>query len=105
MSNGSPVRAAYLVSRFPIVTETFVLRELNEVDRFPDLELELVSLFKAQDPVMHAGAERWSTRVRQASLFRGAREFMRGALRHPMRARSVVAELVQRHGSAPRQLG
>jgi glycosyltransferase involved in cell wall biosynthesis len=53
------VRIAYLVSRFPAVSETFVLRELNAVDRHADVEVDLLSLFPSRDSTVHPSARGW----------------------------------------------
>ena len=44
-SEGGALRVVYMVSRFPNVSETFVLRELNEVAATAGVEAELASLF------------------------------------------------------------
>jgi colanic acid/amylovoran biosynthesis glycosyltransferase len=65
------MRVAYVVSRFPHVTETFVVRELNGVDASADVELELFSLFPAIDAPLHPSARDWVARLRRGSV-RGA---------------------------------
>ena len=67
------MRVAYIVSRFPHVTETFVVRELNGVDAAADVELELFSLFPTTDGTLHPAARGWVARLRRGSA--------RGALR------------------------
>jgi len=61
------MKVAYMVSRFPHVTETFVVRELNGVDAATDLELELFSLFPAVDATLHPAARGWVGRLRGGS--------------------------------------
>jgi hypothetical protein len=45
----APLRLAYLVARFPKTTETFVVRELNEVSANPDIDARLYSLFPPEE--------------------------------------------------------
>ena len=52
------MRVAYFVSRFPTVSETFVLRELDAVAQ--ELEVELHALFPApREEVVHPAARAW----------------------------------------------
>ena len=69
------MKIAYVVSRFPTVTETFVVRELTEVDMAADLQIELFSLFPAVEAPVHPAARDWLTRLHRGSA--------RGALRGP----------------------
>jgi glycosyltransferase involved in cell wall biosynthesis len=59
-------RVAYIVSRFPLITETFVLRELDELAKRPEFEVSLNSLFSGDASVLHARAERWLPRLHRA---------------------------------------
>ena len=61
------MRVAYLVSRFPVVTETFILRELTAVDRQDGVDVELLSLFPAAVSTVHPAAEPWLERVHRPS--------------------------------------
>ena len=61
------MRIAYVVSRFPDPSETFVLRELNAVEGRGGAELELFILFPPKDPFVHAEAERWVGRAHRVS--------------------------------------
>lgn len=59
-SSGSPV--AVLVSRFPSITETFILRELIEMERL-GVEVVLVPLLRHRESVVHPQAEPWVPRA------------------------------------------
>lgn len=60
------VRVAYIVSRFPKVTETFIAREMNEVaDR--GIDVQLLALVRQRAPVVHPQAEPFLARCRFAS--------------------------------------
>lgn len=53
-------RLDYLVSRFPKTSETFILRELDALDRRGGWEIEVRSLFRSPDAAtVHAAASRW----------------------------------------------
>lgn len=53
------LQIAYFVSRFPHVSETFIVRELNELEGRAGVEIELFSLFPAVDRTVHSAATRW----------------------------------------------
>jgi colanic acid/amylovoran biosynthesis glycosyltransferase len=56
---------AYVVSRFPEVTQTWMLRELEHVASSPGLECELLSLFPPmkRTATVHPAAESWLPRL------------------------------------------
>ena len=95
---------AYLVSRFPKATETFVLRELDAVSRDSRLQLELTSLLAPTEPVIHAAAAPWVERLHQASLKRGAVRTLGFLFREPRRLVRVLTTLVAAHVRHPRRL-
>jgi colanic acid/amylovoran biosynthesis glycosyltransferase len=89
------VRVAYVVSRFPHVSETFIVRELNAVTASGEIDVELFSLFEPVDPTVHPAAERWV-----AGLHRGGRRRALFGLafwlaRRPLRTVSSVAAIVR----------
>ena len=51
-----PMKIAYLVSRFPSVTETFILREMDELER-RGFEIELFSLVRENLDFVHESAQ------------------------------------------------
>lgn len=57
-----PLRLAQLVSRFPMVTETFVLYELEALKRL-GVTVELYSLLREHPKVVHPEAEKWVRRA------------------------------------------
>lgn len=61
------MKIAYVVSRFPLASETFILREMAGVDGQDGLEIELLSLFPPARPFVHPLAERWMGRARTPS--------------------------------------
>ena len=62
-ANGAgPLRVAQVVSRFPMVTETFVLYELEALEKL-GVTVELYSLLREYPKVVHAEAEKWIRRA------------------------------------------
>ena len=61
------MKIAYLVSRFPHVSETFILRELNAVAAEPGIDVTLCSLFRPVDPTVHEAGRGWRPRLRRPS--------------------------------------
>ncbi len=55
-------KVAYIVSRFPKLTETFVLYELLEMER-QGVEVELYSLLRQREPVTHGEVQDWLERA------------------------------------------
>src|SRR5213593_2621603 len=45
---GESMRIAYIVSRFPHVSETFIVRELNALSALDAIEIELFHLFPSR---------------------------------------------------------
>ena len=57
-----PLRLAQIVSRFPMVTETFVLYELEALEKL-GVTVELYSLLREHPKVVHAEARKWVRRA------------------------------------------
>jgi colanic acid/amylovoran biosynthesis glycosyltransferase len=98
------MRVAYLVSRFPLTTETFIVRELDRVDHLDGIEVELFSLFPEGDQIVHEEAARWTERARRASVPRGIFALGREALRAPQTVGGIFARVVADHIREPRVL-
>lgn len=98
------MRLAYLVSRFPTATETFILRELNAVECELGTPVELCSLFKPSEPFTHPAAERWVPRLRCP----GRGEALRGAIwaltRHPRATAGILGAVLAGYGRRPGRL-
>lgn len=62
------LRLAQLVSRFPMVTETFVLYELEALDKL-GVTVELYSLLREHPRVVHPEAEKWVLRAHYLPFF------------------------------------
>jgi glycosyltransferase involved in cell wall biosynthesis len=99
------MRIAYLVSRFPAVSETFVLRELDAVAAAPGVEVLLHSLFPAvADGVVHPAAVPWSARLRRAGPREAAASLAWWLLRRPGRLLAVIAAVAAGYAREPRVL-
>jgi glycosyltransferase involved in cell wall biosynthesis len=94
------VRVAYLVSRFPTVAETFVLREFSAVAE--EIEVELHSLFPApREAVVHPAAVPWVERLRRPSAAEGVRALAYWLARRPLRTAEVLGAVVAGHARRP----
>jgi colanic acid/amylovoran biosynthesis glycosyltransferase len=96
-------RLAYIVSRFPHVTETFIVRELNAVRRELDEDIELFSLFDPVDPTVHPSAESWVDGLhpgaRAAAAIAGVWWWL---VRRPVRTALGATALLRAHRRSPR---
>lgn len=98
------VRVAYLVSRFPAASETFVVRELNEVAEDGRIDVRLMSLFQSEDNFVHESAERWIGRVQRPTAAAAARASISWLGRRPWRLLSSVAIVIAASWRRPRIL-
>jgi len=95
------VKIAYLVSRFPHVSETFILRELNAVAAEPGIDVTLCSLFRPVDPTVHEAARGWLPRLRRPSELAGVRDLLGWGIRRPLRLLSTVATVARGYAGRP----
>lgn len=95
---------AYLVLRFPLLTETFVLRELNAVDDRTAFPIELFALRRGRGHAMHPMAKRWLPVARVASIPRGCLELLRLAVARPRVVAGVVRDVASDYARDPRAL-
>ena len=65
--SAEPAPIAVLLSRFPSVTETFILRELIEMERRGQ-RVRLVPMIKESPPVIHEEAKPWTARALYTSF-------------------------------------
>jgi glycosyltransferase involved in cell wall biosynthesis len=98
------MKVAYLVSRFPHVSETFILRELNAVAAEPGMEVVLCSLFPPVDGTVHAAAREWVPRLHRASPLHGLRDVLFWTLRRPVRMTATIAAIAWGYAGRPRLL-
>jgi colanic acid/amylovoran biosynthesis glycosyltransferase len=99
------MRVAYMVSRFPTTTETFVLREFSAVDAAEGVEVALHALFPApRGDVVHPDAAPWVQRLQRPGAGEGARALGTWLLRRPVRTLGVLATVIAGHARHPRVL-
>ncbi len=65
------MRLAYIVSRFPSTTETFIAREMEAVEALGS-SVELFALIHERDVIVHPEAQSFAPRVRTAPVWRPA---------------------------------
>ncbi len=90
-----------MVSRFPHVSETFILRELNAVAAEPGMEVTLCSLFAPVDRTVHEAARPWVPRLQRPTSLRGVGDLLTWTLRRPVRMASTVAAIIRGYAARP----
>ncbi len=87
------MRVAYVVSRFPHVSETFIVRELNAVAAGGEVDVELFSLFAPVDATVHPAAERWVAALHPGGRCRALAGLTYWLARRPLRTLSSAARI------------
>ncbi|HEY4280661.1 MAG TPA: glycosyltransferase [Conexibacter sp.] len=95
---------AYVVSRFPVASETFILREINALSDEHGLEVELHVLFRAVRPFVHPDAERWVERVRRVSPAQGVAGLAWWLRREPVALIKALGSVLAGYARTPRLL-
>jgi colanic acid/amylovoran biosynthesis glycosyltransferase len=80
----------YLVSRFPVTSETFIVRELEALDRSAKFDLELRSLFPSPDTAVHDIAKRWNDRQIRPTITEALAGFAWALLTRPLAVSSAL---------------
>jgi len=99
------VRIAYVVSRFPDPSETFVLRELNAVRARAGVEVELFVLFPPKEAFVHPDAVGWVDRLHRASPAGVVAGTLWWLGRRPLRTAGALASVLAGHWRKPDRLG
>lgn len=99
------VRIAYVVSRFPDPSETFVLRELIAVQRREGVDVELFVLFPPKHAFVQPGAEPWVQRACQSSAADALAGTLWWVARRPVRLTRALASVLVGHWRSPARLG
>ena len=92
------------MSRFPDPSETFVLRELNAVERRDGTDVELFVLFPPKDPFVHPEAERWLGRARRASGWQALAGTLWWMGRRPVAMSRALSSVLVGHWRKPERL-
>jgi glycosyltransferase involved in cell wall biosynthesis len=87
---------ALVMSRFPAVTETFILRELVELERL-GVEVALVPLLRDRVSVLHPEAEVWDRRALYSPFLSLPilRSLLRALLRSPLRTVGTLLAMLR----------
>lgn len=88
------------MSRFPHLPETFILREMNELER-QGWEIALYPLILQEQPVVHAAAQPWLARRRQAPFLSILAANGQQLRRHPARYGRLLAQVLWENRSSP----
>ena len=99
MSEGP--RIGYVVSRFPQVTQTFIVRELDAVAGSERLDVSLLALFPSSEEVVHHRARPWMPGVRRVTWLAGLRSLGWWAVRKPVTVAQAIAWIVAAHARRP----
>jgi colanic acid/amylovoran biosynthesis glycosyltransferase len=94
-------KVGYIVSRFPVATETFLLREFDRVDRDRSVDVELFSLFRGERGSVHRTGDRWLRRLHRGGPLDAARGLAWWTVRRPGRLLSTVAWVTRAHAARP----
>jgi colanic acid/amylovoran biosynthesis glycosyltransferase len=107
MISTAPARSAVAVglSRFPTVTETFILREVVELER-QGQPVRLVPMIRENPPIVHEAARPWTQRALYTPFLSLpiVAANLRAFLRRPFRYAALFARLVAGTLAAPRTL-
>ena len=94
----------YLVSRFPVTSETFILREIEALQTMDCFDIELRSLFPAPDQPVHRAAFDWTRRLVRPSAAAGAAGFGWAAATRPRRLARVLRQVISGYRHSPNLL-
>jgi colanic acid/amylovoran biosynthesis glycosyltransferase len=97
----APRRIAYIVSRFPAATETFLLREFDRVDRDPEVEVELFSLFPGDQSSLHPSGEPWMRNLHRGRILDVVAGVAWWGVRRPARLLGAAAWVTKVHAARP----
>jgi len=95
------MRIAYITSRFPSSSETFIARELNHVAAFEDIQVEVHSLFPATETLVHPSAEPWIENVRRPTGHEGLRDLAWWLIRKPLTVAGLFGTVLSRCFRSP----
>ncbi len=100
-----PRPIAYLMSRFPHLPETFILREMNGLEQ-RGWALRLYPLMVQQQSIIHADAERWVPRAQRTPWVSGAllKAQATTLVRHPARSVGTWLRTLAGYQRAPSEL-
>jgi glycosyltransferase involved in cell wall biosynthesis len=95
------MRVAYIVSRFPHASETFIVRELSALEAAGGTTVELMSLFPPVDATIHPSAAPWTDRLARPELGEALVALLWWAVRRPVRLLTTVGVVLREHVRSP----
>jgi glycosyltransferase involved in cell wall biosynthesis len=91
----------YLVSRFPVTSETFIVRELDAVSATEGRAVGLRSLFPSPDPQVHYIARPWVDRLVRPGVGASVAGLWWALTRHPLVTASILAAVLRGYAARP----
>ena len=93
---------AYVMSRFPNLTETFILREMDELER-QGWRVALYPLIVQRQAVVHPDAQRWIPRIRHTPPLapRAVAENLRALMVSPRQYTGMWAQALWENRTSP----
>lgn len=91
----------YLVSRFPVTSETFIVRELDALSTTTGLTIGLRSLYRSPDQQVHDIARPWMDKLVRPGVGASLAGFVWALLRHPLITLSILASVVRGYAARP----
>jgi colanic acid/amylovoran biosynthesis glycosyltransferase len=95
------MRLAYVVSRFPHASETFIARELAALEDARGETIDLLALFPPVDSTLHPSAARFAGRLTRPGAREGVAATGWWAVRRPLRLASSLGVVVREHLRSP----
>jgi colanic acid/amylovoran biosynthesis glycosyltransferase len=95
------MRLGYVVSRFPQVSETFIVREMDAVRDAGDFDIKPFSLFGVRPATVHPAARPWLAQLDQGRFLRGCAALAWWFARRPLRLTTSLAAIIGAYGRHP----
>jgi colanic acid/amylovoran biosynthesis glycosyltransferase len=89
------MKIAYIMSRFPLLSETFILREMMEVEKCGH-EIALYPIMCQDQPVVHEDAKKWAAKARCLPFFSGPIliENIRTFIKNPLKYLHIIIRII-----------
>jgi colanic acid/amylovoran biosynthesis glycosyltransferase len=93
---------AYIMSRFPHLPETFIVREMTAIEA-QGIAVSLYPLIRQKQPVVHAEAQRWLPRARHLPFVSPSllAATMQQAVQHPLRTGKLWGQTLWENRTSP----
>lgn len=97
----SQADVVYLVSRFPLTSETFIVREIDALEQLGQFDLHLRSLFPSPDEPVHDISRRWTERLVRPSAAAALAAFAWAGLTRPLALSSLLLRVIAGYRRSP----